>query len=143
MTDRKKGLLQGLLTNTVQKITLIFFGIFSTQQMCDTLFIRSLARVMPSCDQIRLEALSSFEKNAELDFLIAEHIRIRRPTLRIFRKHLVDHFFAIQIFKVKRNERYAELSGDTHRIATIATPRAFPCPRIFCIRPIFDKSTND
>ena len=66
-----------------------------------------------SCrNQVSTHLPCSLQKCIELDFTIAEHIRVRSPALGILVEHVIDHALTIFITQVNEIERDTDFPRD-------------------------------
>src|SRR3989344_324119 len=94
---------------------------------------------MPSGNVIRTHLFGFLPKCAELDFPIAEHVRIWRTSGFVFADHSIHHTLFILFFKIKKQKRYIKSDSALHSISTFFPPTAWQEVRL----PDFDKDSRD
>ena len=85
-TERKQGFRQLRLVQTVQEVALVLAGVDGFQQFIASSVRRRLAyaRVVAGGDQVGAQGHGVVEEGLELDFSVAQHVRVRRTAGLVF-----------------------------------------------------------
>ena len=94
--QREKHVFQLFLRKLIQKVRLVFVPVGGFLQKMHAVFVGNFA-VMSRGDIIGAELFRFAKKRSELDFAVAEHVRVRRSSRGVFgkkvRKNAVEVFF--------------------------------------------------
>ena len=160
VTNREKCSGKLLLGELAEEIALVLVGVAALENpvnRCHTpvapglghqhllsicVFESILAAIMPGGNTIRPQFLCRFPKCRELDFPVAQHIRVGSPSGRIFRKHIVHHLLAVFLAQIHKIERYSNLAGHHLRHKAVLFPFALSVQGGGGIVPVLHKQSE-
>ena len=130
ITHRKERIAQLLLRKLAEKITLVFIGVTTCQQVINRRTIGSrghrLATIVSRGNKISTQFESLFQEDIEFDFAVAKDIGIGRTPPLILGKHVIDNSFAVIGREVNDMQRNIETFGHQLGKNTIVVGMAFP-----------------
>lgn len=102
----------------MQKIALVLVAVGATQQAPAPAAMRHL-RVMAGGDALCAERLRCVEKMLELDFAVAQHVRVRRAPGRVFGQEMLENAAPVFAGEVAEMKRHTQHAADRDRVAAI------------------------
>ena len=102
----------------VQEVTLVLAAIFRTQQLPTAVALFD-PRVVPGGDAVGAEFARGIEEILELDFAIAQHVRVGRAPGGIFGEEVREHAIPVLPREITEMDRQAEPPTDRDRIAAV------------------------
>ena len=106
--------------------------------------LHGLLSAIMSCSHIVCSKLfSTFEEGIELYLPVAEHVRIRRTSLFILVKHIIDNSLTVFLAQVYEIERYADLPCHHFSHETVFFPFAVSVEGRGCIVPVLHEKGED
>jgi len=121
--EREQRFRELRLIQTMQEIALILGAVLSLEQLEFALELTHTG-VVAGGDLVGAERHGMVEESAELDFGVAQHIRVRRTTGLVFGKEGGEHALAVFLGEVDHFDVDADLVGDTHHVDQILARRA-------------------
>ncbi len=124
--QRKEGFRQLRLIQTVQEVALILAGVFGLEQLHATAAGRvgAHAGIVAGGDLLGAERQCVVEESAELDFRVAQHVRVGRATGGVLAEELGEYALLVFLGEIDDLDVDAEVVGDAHDVDQILPRRA-------------------
>ena len=84
-----------------------------------------------------------FPEGVELDFAVAQHVRVGRPALGVFVEHVVHHALAVLFGQVHKIEGNANFPGHHFCHKAVFLPLAVPVEGGVCVVPVLHEHGKD
>ena len=139
VSDRKQRARKLPLGQLTQEITLVFVRVAARQQ---TVYRAPVdldvlaATVVTRSHVIGPQVKRRFQEGVELDFAVAKHVRVRRPSPAVLGKHIVHDAAAVFIAQVDQMKRDVEPLGHQFGEHVVVVPRAIAFERPGRILPV-------
>lgn len=140
LAEREHRLRQLRLVQPVQEIRLVFRMIERLQQF-EAAVAFAHARVVAGRDRFRAERHCVIEERLELDLGVAEHVRVRRATGRIFAQEFREHAVLVFGREVDGLDVDADQIGDRHDVDPVLTRRAVFA--VVVVFPVLHEQADD
>ena len=129
---------QLFLAQLVQEVTLVLVRSAALQQCRSVDFCDP--RVMPGGDELCAQIVSGVEEMLELDFAVAQHVRIGRAARRVFGEEVGEHAVPVFAREIAKVDRDAEPAARGDRIPTIVLRAAIAAA---IVGPVLHEEAGD
>ena len=147
VADRKQRPGKLFLRKLAEKITLILVRITSREQFVDrpTVGCRlfGLATVVSRSHEIGTQLEGFLQKNVELNFAVAEHVRVGCTPFRVFGEHIVHHPATVLVREIDRMERNVEPPRDKFGEEPVVVPGAVAFERTRSVVPVDHEESDN
>src|SRR5690606_18062357 len=90
LANGKQGLAQLLAAYGVEEVALVLVRVQALEQFAASVDIAA-ANIVPRCDQVGAERQGIVEECLELDFTVAEDVRVRRSACLVFGEEMLEY----------------------------------------------------
>ena len=142
-TERKQGLGQLRLVQAVQEVALVLAGVDGLEQLEAARVRRRLAhaRIVARGDQVGAQGHGVVEESLELDFGVAQHVRVRRAAGLVFAQEIGEDAVLVFGSEIDGLDIDADDVGHAGRIDPVLARGAVF--RIVVIFPVFHEQADD
>ena len=141
--DGEKGLAELLLGQLAQEIGLVLVGVGTLQDTAGAVGKRLFPAVVAGGDIVGPVLLRDAEEGVELDFPVAEDVRVGGAALGILVEHIVDNPLAVLLGQVHEVEGNADLAGDELGDEAVLFPFAVPVEGGVGLVPVLHEHGED
>jgi len=138
--QREHGFAQLLLVQPVKKITLVLAVVVGLEQLEQPILFAHLG-VMARGNFLRTQTDGVVEEGFELDFRVAQDIRVGRAPGFVFAQEVAEYALLVFLGEIHRLDRNADGVGDRHRVDQVLARRAIFA--VVIVLPILHEQADD
>ena len=142
VSDREHRILQLLLRELAEKVTLVLVGVATRQERIDLLAIDLallLTAVVSRSDSLGTQLQRLLQEDIKLNLAVAQHVGVWRAPLLILGEHIIDHALAVLLRQIDIVEGDIKAFGNQLGKDLVVVPRALALQLARRVVPISHK----